>query len=194
MKALVLRAHPLADSYNAALFAVTLRSLQSAGHRVTPIDLYEDGFDPRLGAAERRDYHDPRAPLPPDLVRYVEALRSHDALVFVFPTWCFGVPAILKGWFDRVFRPGVAFHIDGTAVTPLLSHVRRIAAVTTYGRSRWRALAMSDPPRRTICRYVRWFCARDARVTYLAHYHMNGSTDRSRAAFLSRVERTLGRF
>jgi NAD(P)H dehydrogenase (quinone) len=191
MKILVLHAHPVPDSYNAALHAAAVRALRGAGHEVTTIDLYAEDFDPRLREEDRRRYHDTTAPLPADVARHVEALRAHDALLFVFPTWCFGMPAILKGWLDRVLRPGVAFDIDGTTVTPLLGNLRRIGAVTTYGRARWMAWWMGDPPRRTVCRYVRWFCAPGTRTTYLAHYHMNGSTDRSRAAFAARVERAL---
>jgi putative NADPH-quinone reductase len=194
MKVIAVRAHPMHDSYNAALFDVTLRALRTGGHSVTPFDLYDDDFDPRLGAQERREYHDPGRPLPPDIVRYVDALRSHDALVFVYPTWCMGLPAILKGWLDRVLRPGVAFSIDGTKVTPLLGNIRRVGAVTTYGRPRWMVLYVGDPPRKTVCRYVRWFCSRNVRLSYLAHYHMNASTEQSRARFTGRVEYTLSRW
>ena len=191
MKIVAIRAHPLHDSYNAALFDLALRALRGAGHTVTPFDLYDDGFDPRLGAQERRDYHDAALRPPEDVMPYVEALRSHDALLFVYPTWCFGLPAILKGWLERVFRPGVAFSIDGAVVKPLFGHIRRIGAIATYGRPRWMVWYVGDLPRRSICRYVRWFCARGTKVTYLAHYHMNASTEQSRERFNRRVERAL---
>ena len=61
--------------------------------------------------------------LPPALVPYVALLRGAEALVFVFPVWCFGVPAILKGFFDRVFRNGVSFELEGGTVVPKLQHV-----------------------------------------------------------------------
>lgn len=191
MNVLVIHAHPVPESYNRALLEAAVQTLRAGGHSVTVVDLNADDFDPRLKMQERRDYHDTTTPLPADLAGYVQALRTHDALLFVFPTWCFGLPAILKGWLDRVLRPGVAFAIDGTTVTPLLRHIRRVGAVTSYGRPRWMALWMGDPPRKTVTRYVRWFCARDARVTYVAHYHMNGSTDASRRTHLARVRRAL---
>lgn len=194
MRVLVVRAHPLADSYNAALHARTLAGLGRAGHTVDALDLYADGFDPRLTAGERAGYHDTAAPLPVDVAPYVERLRDAEALVFVFPVWCFGVPAILKGFFDRVLRPGVAFDIDGARVTPRLRHVRKLAAVTTYGRPKWMVWYVGNLPKRQITRYVRWFCAPGAEVAYLAHYHMNASTPDSRAAFLDRVERRMAAF
>jgi NAD(P)H dehydrogenase (quinone) len=193
MRVLVVYAHPLEESFNAALLKATLAGLQRAGHQTSLIDLNLDDFDPRLKADERRNYHD-HSLVPADLVRYVELLRTHDALVFVFPTWCFGVPAILKGFFDRAFRPGVAFHIDGPVVTPLLTHIKKIAGVSTYGRARWMAIGMGDPPRKQITRYVKWFCAKNCKTEYLAHYHMNASTDQSRAKFLAKVQARMAAF
>jgi NAD(P)H dehydrogenase (quinone) len=193
MRVLVVFAHPLEESYNAALLKATLRGLKSAGHEVSVIDLNQDDFDPRLKADERRNYHDHNL-VPADIARYVELIRTHDAMVYVFPTWCFGVPAILKGFFDRVFRPGVAFHIDGAVVTPLFKHVKKIAGVSTYGRARWMAIGMGDPPKKQITRYAKWFCAKGCKTEYLAHYHMNASTNQSRAAFLAKVEARMGKF
>jgi putative NADPH-quinone reductase len=192
MNILLIRAHPLEDSYNAALADAAQRGLTCAGHRVTRIDLYADHFDPVMHADERRSYHD-AATAPPDVARYVELLRSHDALLFSYPTWCFGMPAILKGWFDRVFRPGVSMNIDGAAVTPLLTHIHTVIGIATYGRPRHMAWWMGDPPRKIVTRYVKWFCAKGAKTHYLAHYHMNASTDASRAAFLKQVESAMAR-
>jgi NAD(P)H dehydrogenase (quinone) len=193
MRVLVIYAHPLNESFNAALLKATLSGLQHAGHQTSLIDLNKDDFDPRLRAEERRNYHNHNF-IPPDLTRYAELIRSHDAMVYVFPTWCFGVPAILKGFFDRVFRPGVAFHIDGAVVTPLFKNIKKIGGVSTYGRSRLMAFGMGDPPRTQIVKYVKWFCVKGCKTKYLAHYHMNASTDASRAAFLAKVEREMAAF
>jgi NAD(P)H dehydrogenase (quinone) len=193
MKVLIIRAHPLDDSFNFAVLQATLNGLKQAGHETTLIDLNKDDFDPRLKAEERRTYHD-HAYVPPDLQRYVDLIRSHEAMVYVFPTWCFGVPAILKGFFDRVFRPGVAFDIDGALVTPLFTNIKKIAGVSTYGRARWMAIGMGDPPRTQIVKYVKWFCAKGCKTEYIAHYHMNASTDTSRAKFLAKVDARMARF
>jgi NAD(P)H dehydrogenase (quinone) len=194
MRVLVIRAHPLEDSFNAALHARTLAGLARAGHEVDAIDLYADGFDPRLSASDRAQYHDPAAPLPPDLVPYVEKLRCAEALVLVFPVWCFGVPAILKGFFDRCLRPGVSFELVDSHVRPKLQNIRKLAAVSTYGRPRWMVWYVGDLPRRQVTRYLRWFCHPRTKTEYLAHYHMNASTPASRAAFLARVERRMAAF
>jgi len=193
LRILVVRTHPLADSFNAALHERVVGALSAGGHDLDRLDLYADGFDPRLSAAERARYHD-ASHVEPDMLPYVERLRAAQALVFVHPVWSFGVPAMLKGFFDRLLRPGVAFSIDGARVTPLLSNIRKLGVVTTYGRPRWMVFYVGDLPRRQIVRYVRWFCHRDAEVVYLAHYHMNASTPQTRATFLARVERRMRQF
>jgi len=70
----------------------------------------------------------------------------------VFPVWNFGYPAILKGFLDRVFLPGVSFKLVDGKVKPNLTHIRKLAAVTTYGGTRMRAFMAGDPPRKCVTR------------------------------------------
>jgi len=190
MRVLVIFAHPVETSFAAALHTTVLESLGTR-HDVRDVDLYAEDFDPRLTRAERLVYHDTDVNQAP-VARYVELLRWAEAVVFCFPVWCFGLPAILKGFFDRVMMPGMAFDIDGALVTPKLQNIRRVVAVTTYGRDLWRVkIGVGDLPKRQITRYFRWFCAKDAKVTYLAHYHMNVSTPDSRSAYQQRVARVI---
>ena len=192
MRVLVIFAHPVETSYAAALHATVLQSL-AGRHEVQDLDLYAEDFDPRLSRDERLNYHDTTNNVAP-LKKYVEQVRWAEAVVFCFPVWCFGVPAILKGWFDRVLMPGVAFDIAGAVVTPKLTQIRHVVAVTTYGRDIWRIkIGVGDLPKAQITRYFRWFCARDATVRYLAHHHMNASTPDSRAKYQARVARELAR-
>jgi len=192
MKVLVIFAHPLPESYNAALHAAVVRSLTEAGHTVDDLDLYAEEFTPVLTAAERRRYHDLSVNREP-VAGYVDRLIAAEGVVFVYPTWCFGVPAILKGWFDRVLLPGVSFTLgeDGIA-RPALRNIRRVAAVATYGRPWWLVrLIVGDLPRYTVCNYFRRLCAPGTRATYLAHYDMNRSTPATRARFLDRVSKAM---
>ena len=191
MRVLVLYAHPLPDSFHASLHGIVVETLRGNGHEVDDCDLYAEGFDPVLSADERRGYHEvPTNRLP--VAGYVERLLRAEALVLCFPTWCFGPPAILKGFFDRVLMPGVAFHLDeGRPVKPGLTHVRRIAAVTTYGRPRSTVLWVGDPPRRIVTRYLRSLTGMRARVRYLAQYHMHGATPERLARFQGRVRAAM---
>jgi len=194
MRVLVLHAHPVETSYNAALHQLITRTLAEHGHQIDDCDLYAEGFDPVLSRAERLDYHDTTTNQAP-VQRYVDRLLAAEGIVFCFPVWCFGLPAMLKGWFDRVMLPGVSFVIsaDGT-VTPNLRHIRKVAVVTSYGRQRWVAWYTGDPPRKTFTRYFRRLIAKDGKVEYLAHYHMNVSTDVSRSRFMAKVQHAMERF
>ena len=114
--------------------------------------------------------------------------------MFCFPVWCFGLPAILKGWFDRVLMPGVSFDISDPAhVKPALTHLKRIVALTSYGRPRWMAFVMGDPPRKVIKRYLRALTGGKARIDYHARYHMNVATPASLERHMQRIESLMAK-
>lgn len=192
MRVLVLFAHPCEESFGAALHASAVETLRTAGHEVDDCDLYAEDFQPVLSAAERRAYHD-LAKNRAGVATYVERLQRAEALVIVTPVWNYGFPAILKGFFDRVFLPGVSFNLVDGEVQGALHNITRVVAVTSYGGSRFKAILMGDPPRRVIMRMLRGVVKPFAPFRYLAHYSMNLSTDQSRKAFLAKVERRLER-
>jgi putative NADPH-quinone reductase len=188
-RALVLFAHPCPESFSAALHERVLGTLRARGWEVDDCDLNAEGFSPVLTQAERRAYHDVGANTAP-VSGYVERLRAAEALVFVFPVWNFGYPAILKGFLDRVFLPGVSFRLEDGKVKPNLTNIRKLAAVTTYGGTRVRAMLAGDPPRKSVTRAV-WHVCRPEKLRYLALYDMNRATDAARGAFLDRVGREM---
>lgn len=191
MRILVLYAHPLPDSFHAGLHRLVIETLTAAGHDVDDCDLYAERFDPVLSAEERRGYHHvPQNQAP--VAAYVERLLRAEALVLCFPTWTFGPPAILKGFFDRVMMPGVAFHLDeGKPVRPGLTHIKHIVGISTYGRPRTTVMWVGDLPRRLVTRYLRSLTGMRARVRYLAHYHMNAATPQTLGRFRHRVETAM---
>lgn len=193
MRVLVLFAHPVETSYNAALHAAVVEELRAAGHQVDDCDLYAEGFEPVMTRAERIDYQE-IGPNRQNVERHVERLLAAEALVVVHPVWNFGYPAILKGYFDRVFLPGVSFHMVDRKATPGLHNIRKCAFVCTYGGGRLRAWLMGDPPRRMAKRTMRVTIHPRGRVSYLAHYDINRSTPDSRARFLGRVRRAMRAF
>ena len=194
MRVLVIFCHPVETSYNAALHKEVVAGLKQAGHDVDDCDLYAEGFNPVMSREERLGYHEvPDNQLP--VKGYVDRLMRAEALVFCFPTWCFGMPAMLKGYFDRLLMPGVAFDLsDPQNVKPSLTHIKRIAAVVTYGRPRWTAWLMGDPPRKSITRYLRLLTGGRAKADYHAYYHMNVATPPRLEAFKTRVHAAMARF
>ncbi|WP_299678417.1 NAD(P)H-dependent oxidoreductase [uncultured Roseobacter sp.] len=191
-RALVLFAHPCTESFSAALHDRVVGRLRARGWDVDDCDLYAEGFSPLLTAEERRGYHE-EATNTGSVTRYVDRLRRAEALVLVFPVWNFGYPAVLKGFFDRVFLPGVSFRLEQGRVRPNLRHIRKLAAVTTYGGTRTRAFLAGDPPRKSVTRAV-WHVCRPDKMRYLALYDMNRATDQRRARFLSQVDAEMERF
>jgi putative NADPH-quinone reductase len=149
-----------------------------------------------MSRQERLDYHNP-ASNERLVKRYDDQLATTEAIVLVYPAWWYGMPAMLKGWFDRVWLPGVAFDVlpDGTVTTERLKNIRRIAVVTTYGGSWWMVrVALGDPARKVIGRRaVRALCARGCRVDWHVHYNMDRATPRQLAGFLDRVRAGMRR-
>lgn len=135
MKCLVVVAHPLSDSLCQTLVQVAIEALTATGHQVTVENLYDAGFSPELTVAERQSYYQP--PFDSSAVAgQVERLLAAEALVLVFPTWWFGFPAILKGWFDRVWAPGVAYEhaSDLGPIRPRLLNLQRAWRLLRWGR------------------------------------------------------------
>jgi putative NADPH-quinone reductase len=89
--------------------------------------------------------------------------------------------------------PGVSFRLEDGKVRPALTHLRHLAAVVTYGRPRYMALWMGDPPRRIVTRYLYWLTGRRATRIYLGLYHMNVATEAGCKRFIARVERRMRR-
>ena len=193
MNILVLHAHPVETSFNAGLHRMIVERLTAAGHSVDDCDLYAEGFDPRLTRSERLGYHNARG-TDDATAPYVERLLRAEALVLSYPVWNFGFPAMLKGFLDRVFLPGVSFRLVDGKVQPSLHNIRKLAAVTTYGGSRFRAMLMGDPPRKLVNRMLRATIKPGASVSYLAHYSMNLSTDETRKAFMTKVAARMDAF
>jgi putative NADPH-quinone reductase len=191
-RALVLFAHPCAESFSASLHRTVVDTLAAKGWDVDDCDLNAEGFHPVLTAQERRDYHDEAVNCGP-VQPYVDRLKAADALVLVFPVWNYGYPAILKGFFDRVFLPGVSFTLKDGKLGPSLHNIKRIAAVTTYGGDRLRTFLAGDPPRKVVTRSL-WGISGARRVKYLALHDMNRAGQPEREAFLVRVGREMERF
>ncbi len=195
MRIQTILAHPLPDSFAAAVQRTAAGALRAAGHTVEETDLYAEGFAPALTAAERGSYFAPDydgsavAPL-------IGRLQRTEGLVLCFPHWWFDQPAILKGYFDRVWAPGVAFRHDraGGRILPLLTGLRSVTVLTSFGSPWWLAeLYLRNPARRILKKGILAACAPQARFGYHAHYDMDRSTDATRKRFLDQVDAAMRR-
>lgn len=193
MRVLVLYAHPVETSFNAALHRATVEALKASGHEVDDCDLYAENFNPVMSRQERIDYHDETANT--KLVQdYVNRLKAAEALVICAPVWNYGYPAILKGFIDRVFVLGVSFSLVNGKVRPNLWNLKKIATVTTYGGTRLRTMVFGDAPRKAFKRTLRAMVHPLARTKYLALYDINRNDAATREAFLTRVATEMRTF
>ncbi|MDP2802234.1 MAG: NAD(P)H-dependent oxidoreductase [Phreatobacter sp.] len=193
MRMLVIYCHPCPESFTAALRDRALAALAAAGHEIRLIDLYGEGFDPVMDAGERRAYHTAGANEAP-VAAHLDALRWAEGLLFVYPTWWYGLPAMLKGWLDRVWVPHATFTMPeaGKPIGRVLTQIRFIGAVSTLGSPWWWwRLVMSEPGRRTLLRGLRPLVAPRCRTLWLGLHGIDGAGTDLRTGFLQKVERRL---
>ena len=193
MRAAVILAHPNPDSYAHELARRTESGLRAGGHEVEVVDLCALEFRAAMSATEREAYHGDHPVLDPLVQEHVDLVRSVDTLIFVYPTWWSGLPAVLKGWLERVMVPGVGFRFDERSgkVRPGLTNVQRLIGISTYGSPRWSVRAVNDNGRRTLMRALRLSCGLRASRRWLGLYAIDTTTADERTEFAAYVERAM---
>ena len=128
----VIIAHPDPASFNHAIAQTTIEAIKSNGHKVFFHDLYQEKFDPLLHTTEiAKD-----AELPPAIKQHCEEIAAADGIVIVHPNWWGQPPAILKGWVDRVIRPGVAYEfLEGDSGEGVPKGLLKAKTVLVYNTS-----------------------------------------------------------
>lgn len=192
-KALIVLAHPAELSLSRLIAETAVATLTASGRQPSLLDLYAHDFDPVLTRLERSTYYTEAANF--------EAFKSHadllshsEILVLVFPTWWFGLPAILKGWLDRVFAPGIAFDhaSDFGPIKPRLVNLRKVVVVTTLGSPAWIDwLVMRRPVRRILKTAVFGLCAPQAKFRMLSFYSAEKPDPARVESFRQKVARAL---
>ncbi len=189
LRALVVVAHPSVESLSRTLGERAAAALRAKGHTVEVIDLYEQDFDPRLTVGERETYH-ADAFESDGLHSQLDALKAANLLVLVHPVWWGGMPAIMKGWLDRVFAPGTAFQqpTDTQPLAPLLTELREVVLVSTWGTPWWVDWVLL---RRSLRTTIAWgllgTCARKSRLTYLPMYKADNAPNEAVDRFSRRM-------
>ncbi len=184
---LVVVCHPLPDSFVRAAGQRAVKALRHGGHKVSEIDLDAEGFDPLLRADE---WASGLGQLPDALAPHEAKLRSATDLVLVYPTWFGGMPALMKGWFDRVWRRGVSWDLRSETARPhgLLRNITRVWVVTSHGSNRRVNFAQGESGLRFVRRTLRLSCSPWLRTRWIAFYGNDSASDEDRRAFLERVD------
>ena len=193
MNVLVVFCHPRAESFAASALGRAVEGLERRGHACRVRDLYREGFQPALSAEESSAYEE-LGGAAAGVRAYAEDLGWAQGLLMVYPTWWYGLPAMLKGWLDRVWLPGVAFVLDEQRrfQPGPLRHVTRMMAVTTYGSPwSWIRLGVGAPDQKMARRGLKALLSPACRTKWLGLYGMDRNTALQRARFLDRVEREM---
>lgn len=193
MKCLVVIAHPLRESLCNSLAVKVIESLTAVGHEVLVEDLYRNEFAAALTVSERASYYG-QCYESTAVHSEIDRLLSADGIVLCFPTWWFGFPAILKGWFDRVWGPGVAYdHANDLGpIKPRLHSLRKVLAITSLGSPWWvDKIVMRQPVKRVLKTAILGTCAPACHFEMLSLYKSE-RLERARVErFAARVERAL---
>ena len=189
---LIVSCHPLKDSLCHHLVGRVEAGLEAGGVAYEHLDLYERGFEAALTAAERSSYFgdfDGGA-----IGGETARLKRMETLILVFPTWWFGMPALLKGWFDRVWAPGVAFdNVPETgAITPALADLRYCLAITTL-TSPWKIdrLFLRQPVKRVLKGAILKGCAPQAAFEMLSLYGVAALDEARLEGFCRKIDRAV---
>ena len=193
MKCLVVVTHPLENSLCRYLTQHVVEKLKQMGHDVTIEDLYAGKFDPSLTITERESYYKDCYESS-NVAKQVSRLLAAEALILLFPTWWFGFPAMLKGWFDRVWGPGVAYDhaSDLGPIKARLDNLKRVLVVTTLGAPWWVDwLIMRQPVKRVMKMAILGACAKKSKLQFLTLYKSENLNDQKIAAFKDNIGKVL---
>jgi NAD(P)H dehydrogenase (quinone) len=131
MRILSVLAHPGQHSFCRDLVGTLLEVAGEKGHECDLLDLYREQFDPVLSGEDFEAFN--RGMTPIDIKEHQDRLTDADIVAFFHPVWWFGMPAVMKGWIDRVFSYGFAYGHDSHGVRPLLTGKKAILVNTTGG-------------------------------------------------------------
>jgi len=190
VKCLVVIAHPLDNSLCKYLAEKTITHLMKKGYQVTVKDLYSEGFNPVLNKAERESYY--QGQFNEDLVSAdIQQLVQVESLILIFPTWWFSFPAILKGWFDRVWAPGHAYEhaSDFGPIKQCLSNLKEMKVITTLGSPWWVDFFILRKPVKKVLKFaLLGACTSHCKFKMLSLYNSEKLDEEKIEKFIDKIE------
>ncbi|MGB0360889.1 MAG: NAD(P)H-dependent oxidoreductase [Endozoicomonas sp.] len=191
MKILVVLAHPVSSSFNHSIFQVVCEQLTQNGNEIETLDLYQENFEARMSSNERINYMENNHSGTVD--KYIKQLQWAEALIMVYPTWWMGPPAILKGWFDRIWLPSVVVEFGPEGIRPKLVNIKKIQVITTHGASKWRMTLIGNPPRKMM-KFSLKAVTKCKNIDWLALYSMDKISTSELSQFLDKVREKIKHF
>jgi NAD(P)H dehydrogenase (quinone) len=139
MKVAIVFNHPYDGSFCNAILGAVSKGLQNANHEIDLIHLDKDNFNPVMTSADLKAFRD-KKPIDPKVIEYKQRLEEADHLVFIFPIWWELMPALTKGFIDKVIFPGVVYDYkdsSNTYMKPLLTNLKGVTMITTMNTPNW---------------------------------------------------------
>ena len=135
MRVVIVFNHPYEGSFGNAILNAAIQGLKGANHEVDLMHLDHDGFNPAMSKEDLKGFVEHK-PVDPQVINYNERLEQADHLVFIFPIWWDLMPAMTKGFIDRVLSPGVVYdhHPRGFGLVPLLKNLKGVTVITTMNK------------------------------------------------------------
>jgi NAD(P)H dehydrogenase (quinone) len=212
MNVLLVHSHPEPQSFSSGLARTARETLEAAGHSVTVSDLYADGFDPVSGRNNFTTVKDPEYfkqqqeelfataenGFEPALEAEIQKLEQADLLIFSFPIWWFGLPAMLKGWVDRAFPMGRVYGGGRIYETGLgaARQARAMILMTTGGGAQSFGGRGVNPSMDTILAPIQhgvfWFNGFQPLEPFIA-WGVARASDADRAGYLEQLRKRLTR-
>jgi putative NADPH-quinone reductase len=189
MKVLVVFNHPYEKSYcNAILDSVT-KGLQKGQHEVDLVHLDNDGFDPVMSRTDLKAFVEHKA-VDPQVIDYNRRLEQADHLIFIFPIWWDLMPAMTKGFIDRVLVPGVVYdhHPRGFGLVPLLKNLKGVTVITTMNKPKiMYSLLIGNLIRKALLRSV-FKTMGYKNLTWISHNMVKSVSHEKRVSWLAKLE------
>lgn len=192
MNVMVILNHPYRGSFNYAIYEAAAGALERAGHAVDRLHLDEEDFDPVMRAVDLAVYAD-GGYADPKVAGYQERLSRAEHLVLVFPVWWEVMPALLKGFLDKVLTKGWAFNARGRRLERKLTHIRGATVITTMNTPRLiYGLVFKNAVKMALVRGTLRKCG-VGRVTWINLSFVNYVSSERRAKWLADIERHMER-
>lgn len=139
MKVVLVFNHPYDGSFCNAILNTVKSGLVKGNHEIDLIHLDKDNFNPVMTAADLKGFRD-KKPVDPQVIEYSNRIKNADHLVFIFPIWWELMPAMTKGFIDKVIFPGVAYDYtneSNTRMKPLWENLKGVTIITTMNTPQW---------------------------------------------------------
>ncbi|PKG41570.1 NAD(P)H-dependent oxidoreductase [Psychroflexus sp. MES1-P1E] len=180
---LIINGHPDKQSYNYALSEAYLKGANKTNSKLSQINISELEFNPNLKFGYRK-----RMELEPDLVDAIDKIKKADHIVWIFPMWWYGHPALMKGFIDRAFVPSITYQpIEGKPLPEMLLKGKSARLIITADTPKWYDfLIMNRPAINQFKKGTLQFCGiNPVKVTYIVP--IKNSTSNFRKKWLEKV-------